>query len=117
MSVTLLAVANALQKQHKEGKVCLGHSLRVQPILEGKSQGTRRLVTWCAQSGRNERSAQLLFFPILGLAPWDRASDSAFRVGLPSSVKALWKLPRRQSHPKVCDLNPVKLTVKLNQLV
>lgn len=65
MSVTLLAVANALQKQHKEGKACFGHSLRVQPILEGKSQGTRRLVTWWAQSGRNECSARLVF-PILG---------------------------------------------------
>lgn len=38
VSVTLLAVANALQKQHKEGKACFGHSLRVQPILEGKSR-------------------------------------------------------------------------------
>lgn len=67
VSLTLLAVANALQKQHKEGKACFGHSLRVQPILEGKS---RVQGGWLhgvhSQEGMN---AQLFSHP--GLARWD----------------------------------------------
>lgn len=116
MLVTFLVAVTKIPDKSKEGRV--DHSCQLKAIVQhhpnhsGRSK--RQLVTLYpvgsrggGEGGEREREigAQLAssLFPldsVLDPSPWD--GTAIFRVGLPYSVKSLWKC--LQSTPEVCLL-------------